>query len=75
MDISALEKAVELCGSQAALARKVGVSPQAIQKWKKRVPAERVLDIEEATGGVVTRYDLRSDLYREAPPLNGNGGA
>ncbi len=32
-----------------------------------RVPAERVLAIEAATHGKVTRYDLRPDVFGPAP--------
>ena len=57
-------KAVAIVGSQSALARALGVSPQAVNQWlKSKVPAERVLDIEFATNGQVTRHDLRPDLY------------
>lgn len=61
--MSAIEKAVEAAGGQQALAAAVGVKYQAVQKWLRaeRVPAERVLSIEEATG--VSRHDLRPDIY------------
>jgi len=61
--MSAISKAVEKAGSQAELARLLGVSSQAINKMltAKRVPAERVLKIEEVTG--VSRHELRPDLY------------
>lgn len=59
-----VEKAVAVVGSQSALARALDVSPQAVNQWiKTRVPAERVLDIEAATKGQVTRHELRPDLY------------
>ncbi|MEH6510351.1 transcriptional regulator [Halopseudomonas aestusnigri] len=63
--MSAISKAVEKAGSQAELARLLGVSSQAINKMlaAKRVPAERVLKIEEVTG--VSRHELRPDLYPE----------
>ncbi len=67
-----IEQAVEHAGGQQALAEKVGVRYQAVQKWirAKRVPAERVLAIEEATGGAVSRHDLRPDIYpRESRAL------
>jgi len=36
--------------------------------WKRRgVPAVRVLAVEEATGGAVTRHELRPDIYGERP--------
>ena len=58
-----IQKAVEAAGGVYALAAKIGVSYQAVQQWVKapRVPAERVLDIERATG--VSRHDLRPDIY------------
>lgn len=60
-----IEKACECVGSQAAMAALIGVTPQAIYKWhlSGKVPAERVLAVEQATGGVVSRCDLRPDLY------------
>ena len=61
----AIELAVNRVGGQSALAREMGVSPQAVWKWLKagRAPIGRVLDIERATGGEVTRYALRPDIY------------
>ena len=60
---SPIEKAIQVLGTQKALAEKLGVRTQAVTKWRKRVPAERVLGIEAATGGVVSRHELRPDLY------------
>lgn len=47
------------------MARRLGVTPGAVQKWARlaRIPAERVLEIERVTEARVTRYDLRPDLY------------
>lgn len=59
----ALDKAISSLGSAKALAERIGITGQAISQWK-RVPAERVLDVERATG--VSREELRPDLY---PPL------
>lgn len=63
--MTGLDKLLRWAPSQSALARQLGVTPQAIEGWKKRnqVPAERVLDIERITGGCVSRYELRPDLY------------
>ena len=61
-----LERAVLAVGSQAALAKAIGVKPQHIWNWlnrDRRVPAEQVLPIERATSGSVSRSDLRPDLY------------
>lgn len=59
---TALEKAITEAGGTAALARAINVTPQAISQWD-RVPAERVIAVEEATGGKIGRADLRPDLY------------
>ncbi len=56
-----LRKALQLVGT-ANLARQLGIRSQAVSQWR-RVPAERVLAVEQATGGRVTRHELRPDLY------------
>lgn len=63
MTIAAIQRACEQAGSQSALARMLEVTPQAVQSWcaTGRVPAERVIPIEAATG--VSRHELRPDLY------------
>jgi DNA-binding transcriptional regulator YdaS (Cro superfamily) len=59
-----LEHAIQILGSQERLAETLNVTTQAVYKWRRgRVPAERVLGIESATGGVVTRHQLRPDIY------------
>lgn len=52
-------------GRAADLARSCGVSPQAVDKWKRRVPAERVRQIVEATDRALSAHDLRPDLYHD----------
>lgn len=47
--------------SKSELARRLDISPTAVRKWRARIPAERVLDVERITG--VSRCDLRPDLY------------
>lgn len=52
-------------GGPAALAKAIGgVTSQAVSQWKK-IPAERVLDIERLTG--ISRHELRPDVFGEAP--------
>lgn len=58
----ALRRAIEIVGKPTDLARLVGVTPQALSQWK-RVPPMRVLQVEAATGGRVTRHELRPDIY------------
>lgn len=67
MKQSAVARAAEKVGGQSALARLLGCTPQAVQRMCStgRVPAERVLAIEEASG--VSRHDLRPDLYPKPP--------
>lgn len=58
---SPLEMLVAATGSRRNLATLLGLTPQAISKWRKRIPVERVLEIEARTG--VSRHDLRPDIY------------
>ena len=43
------------------LARDLGVDKGTVSRWNRRVPAERVLDVERVTG--ISRCVLRPDLY------------
>jgi DNA-binding transcriptional regulator YdaS (Cro superfamily) len=52
-------------GSGHQLARAVGVSGVIISQWKtgaRQVPAERCIEIERATSGIVTCEELRPDV-------------
>lgn len=57
-----LEQAVRAVGGVSELARQIGISQPSISNWN-RVPAERVLLVEAATG--IDRKVLRPDLYGE----------
>lgn len=64
MSTDGLDAAISKAGSQKALADLLGLRQSHISNWKnrnKRIPAERVLDVERATG--VPRHELRPDLY------------
>jgi TorA maturation chaperone TorD len=52
--------AIEAVGGVGALARKIGIAQPSVSNWT-RVPAERVIAVEAATG--VHRTVLRPDLY------------
>lgn len=71
VELSALDEAITNAGSQAALARDIGVSQQLISYWLKKggvVPAEYVVKVESASG--VSRHALRPDIFGHAtaPP-------
>ena len=57
-----LEEAIRAVGGVGALAQKIGISQPSVSNWS-RVPAERVVSVEAATG--VARAVLRPDLYGE----------
>jgi TorA maturation chaperone TorD len=60
-----LEEAIRVAGGVGSLARKIGISQPSVSNWSK-IPAERVLAVETATG--VDRSILRPDLYGAANP-------
>jgi TorA maturation chaperone TorD len=64
---SGLSAAIQAVGGVSELARRVGISQPSVSNWDK-VPAERVLAVETATG--IPRVRLRPDLYREQPAAN-----
>ena len=52
-------------GAAALLAKQIGVTPVLVSQWRtgtRQVPAERCVDIERATGGVVRCEELRPDV-------------
>jgi len=57
-----LSEAIQAVGGVSELARRIGISQPSVSNWDK-VPAERVLAVEAATG--IARVRLRPDLYQE----------
>ena len=57
-----LARAIDKAGGVAELARKIGIAQPSVSNWN-RVPAQRVIAVEAATG--VSRRQLRPDLYDE----------
>jgi TorA maturation chaperone TorD len=57
-----LERAIDAAGGVVELARRIGIAQPSLSKWS-RVPAQRVIAVEGATG--VSRKLLRPDLYGE----------
>jgi len=57
-----LQEAIRAVGGVSELARRIGISQPSVSNWD-RIPAERVLSVEAATG--VERAVLRPDLYND----------
>jgi TorA maturation chaperone TorD len=55
-----LEEAIRAAGGISELARRLGISQPSVSNWD-RIPAERVLSVEAATG--IARVVLRPDLF------------
>lgn len=69
-----IEKAVDICGGQTALANAIGgsVTQSHVWGWINRsgsiAPPEYCYAIERATNGQVTRRDLRPDDWQDIWP-------
>ncbi|MGO8910309.1 MAG: molecular chaperone TorD family protein [Bradyrhizobium sp.] len=63
-----LERAIDVAGGVVQLARKIGIAQPSVSNWN-RVPAQRVIAVEGATG--VSRKVLRPDLYSEPAVTDG----
>lgn len=61
--IHALRRAVDLKGSQSALAREIGFTQGSVWRWLNgtQVPAEAAIAIEKSTG--VPKTELRPDIF------------
>jgi DNA-binding transcriptional regulator YdaS (Cro superfamily) len=68
-----IAKAVRIAGSQTALGKLLGLTPQAIQKWTVQgvVPGDRCLEVEAKLGCQVTRYELNPTVFGQDPSLDG----
>ncbi|WP_029032648.1 Cro/CI family transcriptional regulator [Salinarimonas rosea] len=66
-----LDLAIRAAGGVGALARTLGISQPSVSNWS-RIPAERVLAVETATG--VSRSLLRPDLYPQGGAGEPEGG-
>jgi DNA-binding transcriptional regulator YdaS (Cro superfamily) len=66
---ASIHKAIELLGSQQALAKECGVTRAAVSKWSlgRRVSAESAMAIHKATNGEIALHDLRPDLWPITP--------
>ena len=55
----ALQRAIKIVGP-AELARRLGITRQAVDQWRK-VPATRAVEVERETG--IPRHELRPDVF------------
>lgn len=70
--MSPLERASQHFGSQAALARALGVTPMAVSQWKKRgIPPWQAVAIEQLTGGEINRRELCPAMFETFGPTKG----
>jgi DNA-binding transcriptional regulator YdaS (Cro superfamily) len=69
-DQPATRRATTHAGGPTALARTLGITPQAVSRWlqAEQVPAKWVIPIEALIRGAVTREELRPDLYPPTSP-------
>lgn len=64
-----LNEAISAAGGVSELARKIGIAQPSVSNWL-RVPAERVVQVEAATG--VSRMMLRPDLFGRSDAMAGD---
>jgi DNA-binding transcriptional regulator YdaS (Cro superfamily) len=62
--MDALDRAIDILGTQENLARELGIRSPSISEWRTRgqVPIGRCEDIERVTKGRVTFAELRPDI-------------
>lgn len=60
-----IQLAIDHFGSKADFARAIQEKPMTIQQWVRRnqIPLKHVVKIERATGGKVTKEQLRPDVF------------
>ena len=67
MSINYLSKAINIVGSQVLLASAIGIKQGHVWAWlnktKKGIPGEYVIDVALQTNWQVTPHELRPDLY------------
>lgn len=73
--MTAIERAVQAAGSQTALAKVLGVTPQAVSAWVEQgfTPPYRVIGVAAATG--VLAEDLFKDLLARSAGVETEGGS
>jgi DNA-binding transcriptional regulator YdaS (Cro superfamily) len=62
-NFTALNEVFDCCGGFSAVAVRLGLTRQTVRKWIE-CPASYAVILEELTGGQVTRYRLRPDIFK-----------
>lgn len=65
-----IDRAILSAGGVGKLAQAIGVVQSAVSNWRARgsIPPEHCASVEQATGGAVTRRDLRPDDWEKIWP-------
>lgn len=77
MNKNPVAAAIEAVGGQRELAEAVGVHRSLVSQWatgRRPVAAKHAIPIETVTGGVVTRHDLRPEVFGPAPGAHVEAG-
>ena len=71
MSNPALIRAIEIIGTQRALAKKCGATQQHVWNWMQsgKVPVNRAIQIEVATNGAVTKEELNPEFFNTMPKI------
>lgn len=77
-----LKKACDIVGTQAELAKKLGVKPPTVNQWLrfvKKIPLKQCVKIELLTNGEVKREDLNPsvdwELLQSSKPIDSEKAA
>ncbi len=64
-----LKELFDTVGGIGWISKMTGVKYMSVYNWavKNKIPAERAVLIEEKTNALLTRYQLRPDLFGEGP--------
>jgi len=66
MDKKRVREIASKAGGVVALSKALGLSRAAVSQWK-RIPIDRVMDVERLTG--VSRIELRPDVFGDRPDI------
>lgn len=66
VSLTPFERAKQIAGgTNQKLGDLLGVSKQAVGQWNGVMPLKQAIVFEERSGGQLTRWDLRPDLFGE----------